>query len=267
VKRAGWDSAPDILDSSSAATKVEVQIRTVLEHAWAEVDHDFIYKPRDIEPPPAVRRRLALTAALLEQADGNLDEVRDQIEMPSERPSPARGVELTAWVHERFTQTSRESLALDSTVASALGLPIRYAQKATREVATAAEFAGLTNYTQLTEAINEYGALGRRLVIACVDPSRPIHYIDYHHPESPRAFRGVGLYWTSLAIALGVRGRQPDQNIVAVPEGRLREFQAVAIYLVANPDVSPLTVRDIYRPQAAPHGSQRLKDFKPISFG
>ncbi|MGI6879349.1 GTP pyrophosphokinase [Microbacterium sp. gxy059] len=59
---------------------VEVQMRTMLEHVWAEVEHDFRYKPQNAAPTPEINRRFALTAALLEQADRNLDDIRTALE-------------------------------------------------------------------------------------------------------------------------------------------------------------------------------------------
>jgi len=63
-----------------AGIPVEVQIRTMLEHVWAEVEHDFRYKPQHDAPSADVNRRFALTAALLEQADLNLDDIRRELE-------------------------------------------------------------------------------------------------------------------------------------------------------------------------------------------
>lgn len=63
-----------------AGIPVEVQIRTMLEHVWAEVEHDFRYKPQSEPPTPDINRRFALTAALLEQADRNLDDIRRELE-------------------------------------------------------------------------------------------------------------------------------------------------------------------------------------------
>lgn len=59
---------------------VEIQIRTMLEHVWAEVEHDFRYKPQSAPPDPEINRRFAVTAALLEQADRNLDDIRRELE-------------------------------------------------------------------------------------------------------------------------------------------------------------------------------------------
>ncbi|MGO1838416.1 GTP pyrophosphokinase [Microbacterium gubbeenense] len=63
-----------------AGIPVEIQIRTMLEHVWAEVEHDFRYKPLSEPPNPDINRRFALTAALLEQADRNLDDIRRELE-------------------------------------------------------------------------------------------------------------------------------------------------------------------------------------------
>lgn len=48
--------------------KAEIQIRSILQHAWAEIEHDLGYKS-EIEIPRAVRRNFYRVAALLETAD------------------------------------------------------------------------------------------------------------------------------------------------------------------------------------------------------
>lgn len=56
--------------------KVEVQVRTILQHAWAEIEHDIQYKssasiPRDI------KRRFMSLAGLLEIADREFQAIQD----------------------------------------------------------------------------------------------------------------------------------------------------------------------------------------------
>lgn len=66
----------------------EIQIRTILQHAWAEIEHDIQYKSvRAI--PPAIRRRLAAVAGLLEIADREFQAIRDECER-SRKGLPAR---------------------------------------------------------------------------------------------------------------------------------------------------------------------------------
>lgn len=43
----------------------EVQIRSLLEHAWAEIEHDVVYKS-GVEWPPQIKRRFAAIAGVLE---------------------------------------------------------------------------------------------------------------------------------------------------------------------------------------------------------
>ena len=56
----------------------EVQIRSILQHAWAEIEHDRGYKS-EAEVPKAVRRRFSRLASLLELADDEFLGLRDEL--------------------------------------------------------------------------------------------------------------------------------------------------------------------------------------------
>ena len=56
----------------------ELQIRSVLQHAWAEIEHDLGYKVQAAVPPP-VRRRFSRLAGLLEIADDEFVSLRDEL--------------------------------------------------------------------------------------------------------------------------------------------------------------------------------------------
>ncbi len=61
---------------SYAGTVFEVQIRTVLQHAWAEFEHDIRYKrARGTAPDPQVDRAFTLAAGLIELADQQFDQI------------------------------------------------------------------------------------------------------------------------------------------------------------------------------------------------
>lgn len=55
--------------------KCEIQIRSVLQHAWAEIEHDFGYKS-EIGIPQSIRRSFSRLAGLLEIADKEFQEIR-----------------------------------------------------------------------------------------------------------------------------------------------------------------------------------------------
>lgn len=64
--------------------KLEIQIRSVLQHAWAEIEHDLGYKnPEAI--PALVKRRTFSLAGLLEVGDNEFISIRDDVKKYAER--------------------------------------------------------------------------------------------------------------------------------------------------------------------------------------
>lgn len=61
-----------------AGMKCEIQIRTVLQHAWAEIEHDIGYKS-EITIPKEMRRSFSRIAGLLEIADKEFDNIRQDL--------------------------------------------------------------------------------------------------------------------------------------------------------------------------------------------
>jgi len=58
-----------------------VQVRTVLQHAWAEFEHDIRYKGTvPAEDAPDLDRRFTLAAGLLELADREFSEIRNRLQ-------------------------------------------------------------------------------------------------------------------------------------------------------------------------------------------
>jgi putative GTP pyrophosphokinase len=59
--------------------KVEIQIRSILQHAWAEIEHDLGYKSK-YSVPRLVRRDFSRLAGLLELADEEFVKIRNNLE-------------------------------------------------------------------------------------------------------------------------------------------------------------------------------------------
>lgn len=55
---------------------VEIQLRTVLQHAWAEYEHDIRYKNPSGDLPVEVHRAFTLAAGLIELADEQFDNIQ-----------------------------------------------------------------------------------------------------------------------------------------------------------------------------------------------
>ncbi len=61
--------------------KCEIQVRTILQHAWAEIEHDIVYKSNE-DIPFELRRKFASLAGLLEIADREFESLRlDEIKV------------------------------------------------------------------------------------------------------------------------------------------------------------------------------------------
>lgn len=58
--------------------KIEIQIRSILQHAWAEIEHDLGYKTYLSVPQPT-RRRFSRLAGLLELADQEFMGIRNEL--------------------------------------------------------------------------------------------------------------------------------------------------------------------------------------------
>jgi putative GTP pyrophosphokinase len=69
------------VDPTPLVRPASVQIRTVLQHAWAEYEHDIRYKGTiPEEHVPDLDRRFTLAAGLLELADREFSEIRDRLQ-------------------------------------------------------------------------------------------------------------------------------------------------------------------------------------------
>jgi len=88
--------------------QAQVQIRTVLQHAWAEFEHDIRYKGTiPDEHVPDFDRRFTLAAGLLELADREFSTIRDRLRTGMTGPSP----EPADWAEDTDPRISPRELA------------------------------------------------------------------------------------------------------------------------------------------------------------
>lgn len=72
-----WTSAPNYRNLENL--KAEVQVRTILMHAWAEIEHKLNYKS-DSQVPDKFQRKLFRLSAKFEEADEQFEELKSGIE-------------------------------------------------------------------------------------------------------------------------------------------------------------------------------------------
>ncbi|MBD8493867.1 hypothetical protein [Pseudomonas syringae] len=89
--------------------KVEIQVRTVLQHAWAEIEHDIGYKIK-VEVPDPIKRRFSRLAGLLELADQEFISIRDDNLIYAESVEASRaagysGIGLDAVSIQKFVES------------------------------------------------------------------------------------------------------------------------------------------------------------------
>lgn len=71
-----WESAPQW--SGHYDKKIEIQIRTLSEHIWAETSHNLFYKKEE-NIPDIIHRDLYKLSAILEFIDDRLQDIKDRV--------------------------------------------------------------------------------------------------------------------------------------------------------------------------------------------
>jgi ppGpp synthetase/RelA/SpoT-type nucleotidyltranferase/Tfp pilus assembly protein PilF len=95
----------------------EIQVRTILQHAWAEMEHDIQYKSVD-QIPTSIRRRFIALAGVLEIADREFQAIQDEDSQLHSVVRASLQDDLTA---PQITLGSRQSAEGDETPPSEHG--------------------------------------------------------------------------------------------------------------------------------------------------
>lgn len=102
-----WPWADQNLDLLPGASWVmEVQVRTILQDAWAEVEHELIYKGDWSLPNESAKRKLAAIAAALTLADTVFQELRVEVREIRQQQDKRR-----AMVQEKSHVMDRDHMA------------------------------------------------------------------------------------------------------------------------------------------------------------
>ena len=102
--------------------KCEIQIRSVLQHAWAEIEHDLGYKS-EIGIPKSIRRNFSRLAGLLEIADKEFQEIRSFLQSYQKeaiekiKDEEQQDMEIDTILLETSIETDKEIIELNNIIA------------------------------------------------------------------------------------------------------------------------------------------------------
>lgn len=191
-------------DGFDAAFRFEVQLRTVLQHAWAEVEHDLGYKVDDAVPE-AIRRRFARVAGLLEIADQEFVSIRSDLarsraaaraalEVKGELPIDL--VSLEALVRQPALE------AIDRAIAAQLGKPLADEPFFPGYLVDVLRLAGLGSSGAVLDAVARFGDAVGPALTPYFDFARQALAFDARAMAAVQ--RGYGLLFVAqLAIVRG----------------------------------------------------------------
>ncbi len=145
-------------DGPSPDFRFEIQVRTALQHAWAEVEHDLGYKA-DAVPAP-IRRRFSRVASLLEVADLEFVEIRRALEAYQRTVSEAVGRDDALPLDELSVGALAKSepvTALDTALAAELGVPLGSTPYFPRYLMRLLHLSGLETTADVRRALETHG--------------------------------------------------------------------------------------------------------------
>lgn len=137
--------------------RFEIQIRTILQHAWAEIEHDLGYKAGDLAPQK-IRRRFSRIAGLLEIADEEFVSIREELDAYVESvKANAETVELdTISVASLLEQNDVHSL--DREIAGSLGVALSVQSFFPAYLVKMLQATGLRSVKETLEALRKHHA-------------------------------------------------------------------------------------------------------------
>ncbi|NUL46899.1 hypothetical protein F7P69_17085 [Cellulosimicrobium funkei] len=194
--------------SDQTNTTFELQIRSVLQHAWAEIEHDLGYKQSTI--PEQYSRRFSRLAGVLELVDDEFASLRDELrayerDLNLAAKNQPDNVDLNPATLRAALSEDPLLVELDEKVAAALSSPLAsdiskyYVSWRLKELA---EELGINDMTELRKQL---AARRERVVrFASAWNNRPaemrVEEDESGQPDLEEVSRGIGLFYFYLTL-------------------------------------------------------------------
>ena len=188
----------DVQFKKQANLSFEIQVTSVLGHAWSEIEHEW-YDLKETYPA-AIKRRFSRLAALFELAESEFVSLREQ------RTSYRRsvGVQVEAEVADvaidavsmkALIATEPAIAQLDKQISQVLGRPLAEATDRSDQVrANTAHAAGLTTVQALRDSLKKYEATIPEFVRRSLPIFRPV-------PSERPILKGISIYRLAMMLA------------------------------------------------------------------
>lgn len=137
--------------------KIEIQIRSILQHAWAEIEHDIGYKG-ELAIPDAFKRNFYRVAALLETADSEFVKIKDGLKQYEATIDDVikkhpKDVEINAASLKSFILTNSTYLALEKALSKFIKFMDSIEHKYMERNTEALYYVKITTIEQLEKAL------------------------------------------------------------------------------------------------------------------
>jgi len=198
--------------------KFEIQIRSILQHAWAEIEHDLGYKSGVGLKRPE-RRRFARIAGLLEIADQEFTAISEELRQYKSQIETVIGNAPASVGIDKISLNAicKQGLVreLDKKLADGIGAGIREENANLLSVlSTGLPFVGITTVEQLLDALKRHKEL---IVYQAVE--------RYRGKRSQDVTRGGSILQLVLVL-MGLKGKEDEivKGMTAMGQDPDREF-------------------------------------------
>lgn len=143
--------------------KFEIQVRSLLQHAWAEIEHDLGYKS-DKAIPLQFRRKFSRLASFLEGVDESFVEIRDGLAYYAEQVDSDSGYAFREMLLDKVTCLAvlkRDPVRkVDIDIANIFGLELEESGSSSFDfLINSADFLGLRTVGDLEDVVNKFSGI------------------------------------------------------------------------------------------------------------
>jgi len=131
---------------------VEIQSRSLLQHAWAEIEHDLGYK-QPSAVPDLIRRRFSRIASLLELADEEFDGIRNTVTLSRQHAQPAESLGIEGKSLAIFIATDPLVREVDDAIANVRGSTVNAAMDGTSTIVERLRLADVRALTEIKQML------------------------------------------------------------------------------------------------------------------